>query len=117
MGSLNQEAWVMGTLAMVSFLTLIDGTSDCTRVTTLLSTCSRFISSGRPDPVPGSPCCNYLVSLKNLAESTSNQVLLCRCFMGLIVAYNTNATAIATIPGFCGVFLGFTVDPNTDCNK
>ncbi|XP_042510056.1 putative non-specific lipid-transfer protein 14 [Macadamia integrifolia] len=117
MKSLNKEVWVMVIIAIVSFLFLVGGTSDCTTVAALLTTCSNFISYGTPDPVPGSSCCNALVSLKIMAESTrSNQKLLCRCLMGLIITYNTNATAIATMPGLCGVSIGFTIDPNTNCN-
>ncbi|XP_043718059.1 putative non-specific lipid-transfer protein 14 [Telopea speciosissima] len=118
--SLNQEAWIMGTIAiMVSFLSLLDGrgTRDCSSVRAILTSCSNFIYNGTPDPMPGSQCCDVLVNLKNMAEFTSNnRELLCRCLMDLISTYNSNATAIATIPGFCGVSLGFTIDPNTDCN-
>ncbi|KAJ4706077.1 Non-specific lipid-transfer protein [Melia azedarach] len=90
--------------------------TDCTTVTTLISSCSTFISDGSPDPFPGSPCCEAMTSLNLISNSTDNRPFVCRCLMGLINTYTPNATAIATLPGFCGVSLGFTVDPNTDCN-
>ncbi|KAL8141524.1 hypothetical protein V2J09_014556 [Rumex salicifolius] len=89
---------------------------DCTTVTQLLSTCSVFISYGSPDPLPGSPCCDAVTGLDNLASSVENRREVCRCLMGLIATYNPSSTALATLPGFCGVSLGFTIDPNTDCN-
>ncbi|CAI9295677.1 unnamed protein product [Lactuca saligna] len=91
-------------------------TVDCVTVTTLVSTCSAFVQYGTPDPYPGSPCCDAVASLNNLGDSEENRRSLCMCLMGVITTYNPNATAIATLPGFCGVSLGFTIDPNTDCN-
>nr|GEV27300.1 putative non-specific lipid-transfer protein 14 [Tanacetum cinerariifolium] len=91
-------------------------TVDCVTVTTLISTCSAFVTYGTPDPYPGSPCCDAVASLNNLGDTEDNRRSLCMCMMGVITTYNPNATAIATLPGFCGVSLGFTIDPNTDCN-
>ncbi|KZV46905.1 non-specific lipid-transfer protein 14 [Dorcoceras hygrometricum] len=89
--------------------------TDCTTVTSLVSACSNFVTYGSPDPIPGSPCCVAMTSLNNLADSGDNIRNVCRCLMELISTYSPNATAIATLPGFCGVSLGFTIDPNTDC--
>lgn len=89
--------------------------ADCTIVTSLVSACSNFVTNGSPDPIPGSPCCVAMTSLNNLADSGDNIRTVCRCLMELISTYSPNATAIATLPGFCGVSLGFTIDPNTDC--
>ncbi|KAL0358978.1 UNVERIFIED_CONTAM: hypothetical protein Sangu_0747200 [Sesamum angustifolium] len=43
-----------------------------------------------------------MTSLNNLADSGDNRRDVCRCLMDLIAAYNHHATAIATLPGFCG---------------
>ncbi|KAG8390300.1 hypothetical protein BUALT_Bualt01G0069200 [Buddleja alternifolia] len=89
--------------------------ADCPTVTALVSACATFVNYGSPDPMPGSPCCVAMTSLNNLADSGDNRRTVCRCLMEMITTYNPNATAIATLPGFCGVSLGFTIDPNTDC--
>ncbi|XP_019192147.1 PREDICTED: putative non-specific lipid-transfer protein 14 [Ipomoea nil] len=91
------------------------GGIDCATVKALVSACSSFVMYGSPDPIPGSPCCVAMLSLSNLADSTDNRQIVCRCVMDLITTYNPNATSIATLPGFCGVSLGFIIDPNTDC--
>ncbi|GLU21055.1 hypothetical protein SLE2022_372200 [Rubroshorea leprosula] len=91
-------------------------TDDCTAVTGLVSTCAAFINFASPAPYLGSPCCEAMVSLKLLADSTYNRRLVCRCLLSFINTYNPNATAIASLPGVCGVSLGFTIDSNTDCN-
>nr|GMC61968.1 putative non-specific lipid-transfer protein 14 [Ipomoea batatas] len=91
------------------------GGIDCATVKALVSACSSFVMYGSPDPIPGSPCCVAMLSLSNLADSTDNRQIVCRCVMDLITTYNPNATSIATLPGFCGVSIGFIIDPNTDC--
>ncbi|GMH09011.1 hypothetical protein Nepgr_010851 [Nepenthes gracilis] len=95
---------------------LAAATVDCTFVTQLLSTCSAFIRYGSPDPFPGTPCCDAVSSLQTLIDSSESQGSVCRCLMSLIATYNPSSTALATLPGFCGVSLGFTIEPNTDCN-
>ncbi|XP_010278616.1 PREDICTED: putative non-specific lipid-transfer protein 14 [Nelumbo nucifera] len=112
------KAWLMGTLILFSSCaTLVAGTIDCGIVTTLVSTCTNFITYGSPDPFPGSPCCDSILALDHMADSsTNNRQSVCRCLMSLISPYNPNSTAIATLPGLCGISLGFTIDPNTNCN-
>lgn len=102
-------------MMLLSLAAIVVADIDCSTVTGLLSTCSTFIIYGYPDPLPGSSCCDAMVSLRLMAESGDNRRFVCRCFMGLIAAYNPLGTAIATLPGFCGIHLGFTVYPNTDC--
>lgn len=94
---------------------IVGGAVDCSTMTALLSACSSFITSGTPDPFPLSPCCVAINTINNLSDSSENRQVVCKCLMDLITNYNPNATAIATLPGFCGVSLGFTIDPNTDC--
>ncbi|XP_049348761.1 putative non-specific lipid-transfer protein 14 [Solanum verrucosum] len=90
---------------------------ECSTVTSLVSACASFVNYGTPDPIPGAPCCIAITTLSTIASSTGIQTRqsVSRCMMDLITTYNPNATAIATLPGFCGVSLGFSIDPNTDC--
>ncbi|GAV72492.1 hypothetical protein CFOL_v3_15980 [Cephalotus follicularis] len=106
--------WVLVLLSW-SWATSTGAAIDCTTVTSLISACSTFITFGSPDPIPGSPCCDAIMNLNSVAESTDSRKSVCRCLMGLITTYTPNSTAIATLPGFCGITLGFTIDPNTDC--
>ncbi|KAK8714718.1 hypothetical protein V6N13_042067 [Hibiscus sabdariffa] len=103
---------------LLSWSTSIGAAVDCTTVTDLLSVCDTFISYGSPDPYPGSPCCEAITNLNLMTHSTDNRRSLCGCLNGLITtANNPNYTAIATLPGFCGVPLGFTVEPDADCDS
>ncbi|XP_011030084.1 PREDICTED: putative non-specific lipid-transfer protein 14 [Populus euphratica] len=103
-------------LLLFSWAMIVAADVDCTTVTGFLTACSTFITYGTPDPLPGSPCCDSMMSLGVIAES-GNDRSICQCLMGLITTYNPNATAIATLPGFCGLSLGFILDPNTDCSS
>ncbi|PIA35797.1 hypothetical protein AQUCO_03500277v1 [Aquilegia coerulea] len=116
MGIHRRRGLVTGALMLILLVTIVKGDMDCTTVTALVATCSNFITYGTPEPMPGSPCCDALLGLNNLGDSIDNRKAVCRCLMGLITTYNPNATAIATLPGLCGISLGFTIDPNTDCN-
>lgn len=116
MGRYNDSIKMMGLLMLLLWAKSVSAFIDCGTVTSLISACSTFITYGTPDPLPASPCCDALTGLTNIAASTDDRRSVCRCFLSLITTYNPNATALATLPGFCGVSLGFTVLPNTDCN-
>ncbi|GAB2227719.1 hypothetical protein Droror1_Dr00009546 [Drosera rotundifolia] len=107
---------LIASLILLSLASLVPAVVDCNTVTQLLSTCSTFITYGSPDPIPGSPCCDAVSSLKNLVNVPEDRRSICHCFMGLVAAYNPSSTALATLPGFCGVSLGFVIEPNTNCN-
>ncbi|KAI5670124.1 hypothetical protein M9H77_10488 [Catharanthus roseus] len=92
-----------------------EGRVDCSTVTAFISACTTFIAHGFPDPYPESPCCVAISSLNNFSDSPENRRDICRCLMDMIANHSSNATAIATLPGFCGVSLGFGIDANTDC--
>lgn len=117
-GNIQSHKRMIGVLVllMLTWLSSVSSITDCETVSALISSCSTFIKYGSPDPFPSSPCCDAMGSLNLIADSPNNRPLVCKCLMSLITTNNRNATAIATLPGFCGVYLGFTIDPNTDCN-
>lgn len=88
----------------------------CSTISQLFSSCSVFINYGTPDPSPGSRCCDAMSGLSIIANSGGgNKQSVCRCVMSLIQNYIQNATAIGTLPGLCGISLGFTIIPNSNC--
>lgn len=112
-----RSAFAMGVTLVLVWRFPGGWSAECGTVNALVSSCSTFVNNGSPDPLPGSPCCVAMTTLTNMADSGDNRRTICRCFMALVTeTYNPNATAIATLPGFCGVSLGFTIDPNTDCD-
>ncbi|XP_061359807.1 putative non-specific lipid-transfer protein 14 [Gastrolobium bilobum] len=106
---------IIGVLILLSSASFVCAFIECSTVTQLFSACSIFVTYGSPDPIPGSPCCDALSGLNIISNSGDNKQYVCKCLMGMIDTYNPNATAIGTLPGLCGISLGFTIDPNTDC--
>ncbi|CAI8604533.1 unnamed protein product [Vicia faba] len=94
---------------------LVFANIECSTVAQLFSSCSIFISYGTPDPIPGSSCCDAMSGLSIISDSGNNKQSVCRCIVRLIQNYSTNATAIGLLPGLCGISLGFTIIPNSDC--
>lgn len=91
---------------------------DCSTVISLTSRCSEFITFGGVDPGLGSPCCNGMASLHNIAAgSVDNREAICNCIVGLTTIFRPNVTTVARLPGLCGIPLDFNVAPDTDCNR
>ncbi|KAJ4827226.1 hypothetical protein Tsubulata_034567 [Turnera subulata] len=119
-----QKGMMIGAVVLLTWAAAVRGDVDCTTVTGLLSACTGFITQGSPTPVPGSPCCDAMINLDLIAEAgggigtgtgNTNRQSVCRCLVGLVITFNPNATAIASLPLLCGANLGFSVDPNTNC--
>ncbi|MCD7457232.1 hypothetical protein HAX54_034569 [Datura stramonium] len=109
--------WMVIVLVVALIIHEAGAAEECITVTALVSACASFVNYGTPDPIPGEPCCVAMTSLSNVANATGTETrqAVCKCMMDLIATYHSNSIAIATLPGFCGVSLGFTIEPNTDC--
>lgn len=108
---------IIGVVMLLSSAPYVSAYIECSTVSQLFSACSIFITYGSPDPIPGSPCCDAMSGLRIIANSgDDNRQSVCRCLLGLIQTNSPNATAIGTLPGLCGISLGFTIDPNTYCS-
>ncbi|PON50834.1 Lipid transfer protein/Par allergen [Parasponia andersonii] len=112
----KQKMIMIGVMVLLSWASVVSGEQECSTVAALFSSCSNFVTYGPPDPFPESPCCYAMKSLTVIAGSVANRRFVCRCLTGLISIYKPNSNALSSLPGFCGVSLGFTIDLNTDCN-
>jgi hypothetical protein len=94
---------------------------DCGTVTSLLAGCAAFVRRGpraAPLPGPGTPCCDGVTSMYAVAaDSADNWRSVCRCMAGLVRQYWSNATAIAVLPGLCGVSPVSTAHAVTYCTR
>ncbi|RDX62879.1 putative non-specific lipid-transfer protein 14, partial [Mucuna pruriens] len=89
---------IIGVLMLLSWAPFVSAFIECSTISQLFSACTVFINYGSPDPIPGSPCCDAMSGLHNIANSGDNRPYVCRCLMGLIDTYSPNATAIGTLP-------------------
>ncbi|KAF7051163.1 hypothetical protein CFC21_059433 [Triticum aestivum] len=94
---------------------------DCGTVTSLLTGCAAFVTGGTsaaPLPAPGTPCCEGVDGLYAVAaDSPDNWRSVCRCMAGLVRRYWSNASAIALLPGLCGVSPVSTAHAVTYCTS
>ncbi|EPS68587.1 non-specific lipid-transfer protein [Genlisea aurea] len=83
----------------------------CTDVTRYLIPCIGFLTGS------GSigPCCGGVSGLYNAARSTPDKQTVCNCLKNLAQAYPSIAGRAAGLPGQCGVQIGYSIDPHTDC--
>lgn len=107
----------IGMLMLIGCATLVSGFVECSPVGSLMSVCSSFLNFGAPEPTVGSPCCKAVLSLNSMAASTNDRKDMCRCLVALMTTYNPNVAAVARLPALCGVYLGFSAQPNIDCNR
>ncbi|ESW15368.1 hypothetical protein PHAVU_007G067200 [Phaseolus vulgaris] len=112
----NKALRIIGLVILFSSATIVSAFIECSTITQLFSACSMFITNGSPDPIPGSPCCDAMFGVNNIANTADNRQYVCRCLMDLIDTFSSNASAIGILPGLCGISLGFKMDPNTDCS-
>lgn len=116
MGRSRAYLRIIGMVMLVCRASLTCAAVECTTITQLFSACSTFITYGSPKPTHGSPCCDAMSGLNIIANSNDNRQSVCKCLMGLLFTYNPNPIAMDTLIASCAVSLGFTLDPNTDCN-
>ncbi|KAI3519502.1 hypothetical protein L1887_08676 [Cichorium endivia] len=91
-------------------------TVDCITVAALVSTCSEFVNNGTIYPYLGSRCCKAMTTLGYFAYNDIDRHSLCFCFVGVISTYSSDAASVfGTLPGICGISLGFLTDPATEC--
>lgn len=94
----------------------------CGTVTSLLSGCAAFVrghGGGAQLPSPGTPCCDGVAGLYAVAaDSADNWRAVCRCMARLVRRHSSNASAIALLPGVCGVVSPWTFAAgNTNSNR
>uniref|UniRef100_A0A0E0AJC1 Bifunctional inhibitor/plant lipid transfer protein/seed storage helical domain-containing protein n=1 Tax=Oryza glumipatula TaxID=40148 RepID=A0A0E0AJC1_9ORYZ len=96
----------------------------CGTVTSLLSGCAAFVrwrggGGGAQLPSPGTPCCDGVAGLYAVAaDSADNWRAVCRCMARLVRRHSSNASAIALLPGVCGVVSPWTFTAgNTNSNR
>ncbi|KAJ1700922.1 hypothetical protein LUZ63_000701 [Rhynchospora breviuscula] len=114
--TLKTSYWTATILLLICCINVTSASVDCTTVLSLISGCSNYVEFGDPEPVLGTPCCDGMANMYRVAsDSVENKRSTCDCLLGFITMYNPNATAVARLPGLCGVSLGFTIDPSTAC--
>ncbi|HAP2020857.1 TPA: non-specific lipid-transfer protein [Escherichia coli] len=88
---------------------------SCGQVTSGLVPCFGYLAAGGPVPPA---CCNGVRGLNNAAKTTPDRQTACGCLKGILAA-NTriNLNNANSLPGKCGISIGYKITPNIDCSK
>ncbi|KAL5714702.1 hypothetical protein ACHQM5_016626 [Ranunculus cassubicifolius] len=84
----------------------------CGQVASSLSSCIPYLRSGGAVPPP---CCGGVRSLNSAAKSTADRQAACACLKQL--GKSVNQGNAASLPGKCGVKIGYPISQSVDCSR
>ncbi|KAL4561521.1 hypothetical protein LXL04_033688 [Taraxacum kok-saghyz] len=110
------------TQAAVTILSLIlffmsssDAVLTCNTVMKDVVPCVSYLRSGSGMPPPA--CCSGAKALAAAASTTADRQAACNCLKSASQSINPNLGLAKSLPGNCGISLGFTISPSVDCTK
>ena len=106
-------------LVVVLALALITSTEaaiSCGTVTSNLIKCVPYLT-GKASSLPAI-CCNGVKTLYGATKnSRADRITACNCVVRTAKTIpNINAASVSSLPGKCGVNLGYSPSPTTNCN-
>ncbi|XP_019162729.1 PREDICTED: non-specific lipid-transfer protein-like [Ipomoea nil] len=82
-----------------------------------LTPCLSYVQ-GKAKGQPPAACCGAIKSVNSAASSTADRQAACKCLKQMAGNYpGMNIGAAASIPGKCGVNIGYPISTSVDCNK
>ncbi|KAL5714703.1 lipid-transfer protein [Ranunculus cassubicifolius] len=84
----------------------------CGQVANGLSRCIPYLRSGGAVPPA---CCSGVRSLNSAARTTPDRRTACACLKNLGRSFN--AGYAASLPGKCGVSIGYPISQSVDCSR
>ncbi|KAL5731309.1 lipid-transfer protein [Ranunculus cassubicifolius] len=87
----------------------------CGQATVSVVPCIGYLRSGGAPPPA---CCSGVKSLNSAAKTTPDRRTVCSCIKTLTKSIpGINGGMVSSLPGKCGVNLGFPISLNMDCSK
>ncbi|KAI3511161.1 hypothetical protein L1887_18305 [Cichorium endivia] len=97
------------------FIPSSDGVLTCSTVIQDVAPCVSYLRSGSGMPPPA--CCSGAKALAAAASTTADRQAACKCLKSASQSLNPNPVLAKSLPGNCGISLGFTISPSVDCTK
>ncbi|KAL7615541.1 hypothetical protein Lser_V15G03283 [Lactuca serriola] len=97
------------------FLSSSDAVITCSTVIQDLAPCVSYLRSGSGMPPPA--CCSGAKALATAASTTADKQAACKCLKSASQSITPNPGLAKSLPGNCGISLGFTISPSVDCTK
>ncbi|KAL5706804.1 hypothetical protein ACHQM5_024925 [Ranunculus cassubicifolius] len=92
-----------------------EGNISCSDIISRLTPCLGYLQSGGVVPAP---CCSVVKALNSLAKTTPDRRTACACLKraaGSVTGINPSMAS--SLPGKCGVNIGYPISYNVDCSK
>ncbi|XP_071691052.1 non-specific lipid-transfer protein 1-like [Rutidosis leptorrhynchoides] len=87
----------------------------CATVIKDVGPCVNYLKNGSGAPPPG--CCSGAKALAATASTTADRRAACACLKSASQRLNPNPELAQSLPGKCGINLGFTISSSVDCTK
>ncbi|KAL5714737.1 lipid-transfer protein [Ranunculus cassubicifolius] len=84
----------------------------CGQIAGGLAPCGTYLRSGGAVPAA---CCAGIKSVKSAAKTPLDRQTACTCLKRL--GSSVNHGLAASLPGKCGVSIGYPISPSVDCSK
>ncbi|CAH1440922.1 unnamed protein product [Lactuca virosa] len=105
---------MIGSLFLL-FVSSSDAVLTCSTVIQDVAPCVSYLRSGSGMPPPA--CCSGAKALAAAASTTADRQAACKCLKSASQSLNPNPGLAKSLPGNCGISLGFTISPTVDCTK
>ncbi|KAD5960833.1 hypothetical protein R6Q59_013890 [Mikania micrantha] len=87
----------------------------CGQVVSSLAPCLGYLTKGGNVPPA---CCGSVRGLNDAAKTTPDRQTACGCLKGAYASNSgINLLYASSLPGKCGVNVGYKISPSTDCSK
>ncbi|KAI7729962.1 hypothetical protein M8C21_019819 [Ambrosia artemisiifolia] len=110
---------MMLVITIVSLLMLSVPSSNaaisCSTVIQDVRPCVSYLTSG--NGMPPAACCSGAKALAAAVTSTADKRAACGCLQSAARSLNPKPALAQSLPGNCGISLGFTISANVDCTK
>ncbi|KAK1413378.1 hypothetical protein QVD17_35150 [Tagetes erecta] len=100
---------------IVIFVPSSDAVISCSTVIQDVVPCVGYLKSGSGLPPPA--CCSGAKALAAATSTTADKQAACSCLKSASRTVNPNPVLAKSLPGNCGIKLGFSISPNVDCTK
>ncbi|XAR63370.1 hypothetical protein NMG60_11023282 [Bertholletia excelsa] len=87
---------------------------SCSDVIRDMRPCVSYLQGGGGKPPQA--CCDGAKTLASAAATKADRQTTCNCLKSASKGMNVNPGLVKALPGNCGINLGFSIDPSTDCS-
>ncbi|KAL3844654.1 hypothetical protein ACJIZ3_002057 [Penstemon smallii] len=102
-------------VAVVALAAMQGNAISCGDVQSSLTPCVPYLTGNSGEP--GGGCCSGVQSVSGSVRSQQDRQAVCNCLKSAASSYNLQSGNVASLPGKCGISMGYTFSPNMECSQ